>query len=164
VLIERRQAAAPYGARTAAADRDLGVVLPVGMRRWPAPRICWAACAGTCRRDHDLRPVPQYDLLLTCSRRWLAALSLALAHALGLPVRAATEDRDMTAALGVNPSWLFRACFSSARRFGFAGALQPARAGESEHGPDDHRRCFVVTVVGGLGSIRGALWRRLSWA
>jgi branched-chain amino acid transport system permease protein len=73
-------------------------------------------------------------------------------------VRAATEDRDMTAALGVNPSWLFSGVFFvGALLAGLAGALQlPREPANLNMDLTIIADVFVVTVVGGLGSIRGA--------
>jgi branched-chain amino acid transport system permease protein len=106
------------------------------------------------------QPVPQYDLLLIAlAPLVLAALSLALARTRwGLLVRAATEDRDMTAALGVNPSWLFSGVFFvGALLAGLAGALQlPREPANLNMDLTIIADVFVVTVVGGLGSIRGA--------
>ena len=106
------------------------------------------------------QPVPQYDLLLiVLAPVVLAFLSLALAHTRwGLLVRAATEDREMTAALGVNPSWLFSGVFFvGALLAGLAGALQlPREPANLNMDLTIIADVFVVTVVGGLGSIRGA--------
>jgi len=106
------------------------------------------------------QPVPQYDLLLiVLAPVVLAALSLALTRTRwGLLVRAATEDREMTAALGINPSWLFSGVFFvGAVLAGLAGALQlPREPANLNMDLAVIADVFVVTVVGGLGSIRGA--------
>ncbi|HYL25115.1 MAG TPA: ABC transporter permease, partial [Burkholderiales bacterium] len=103
---------------------------------------------------------PRYDLLLMA----LGPLVFALLHALltrtrwGTLVRAATEDREMTAALGVNQRWLFTGIFAlGALLAGAAGALavprEPASLAVDLAAISD---AFVVVVVGGLGSIPGA--------
>jgi len=72
------------------------------------------------------RAVPQYDLLLIAlAPLVLIALTLLLERTRwGVLVRAATEDREMTAALGVNQAWLFPAVFFvGASLAGLAGAL-----------------------------------------
>ena len=106
------------------------------------------------------QPVPQYDLLLiVLAPVVLTVLSLALSRTRwGLLVRAATEDRDMTASLGVNPSWLFSGVFFvGALLAGLAGALQlPREPANLNMDLTIIAEVFVVTVVGGLGSIRGA--------
>jgi branched-chain amino acid transport system permease protein len=78
-------------------------------------------------------------------------------------VRAATEDRDMASALGVNQKWLFTSVFAlGAALAGLGGALQvprePATLGMDLQVISD---AFVVVVVGGLGSIPGAFFAAL---
>ncbi|HKW81327.1 MAG TPA: ABC transporter permease, partial [Casimicrobiaceae bacterium] len=106
------------------------------------------------------RPVPQYDLLLIAlAPIVLVALTLVFSRTRwGLLVRAATEDRDMTAALGVNPSWLFSSVFFvGALLAGLAGALQlPREPANLNIDLAVIADVFVVTVIGGLGSIAGA--------
>jgi len=73
-------------------------------------------------------------------------------------VRAATQDREMVGALGVNQAWLFTAVFALGSMLaGLGGALQlprePANLGLDLTTIGD---AFVVVVVGGLGSIPGA--------
>jgi branched-chain amino acid transport system permease protein len=103
---------------------------------------------------------PQYDLFLI----FLGPVVLVLLHFLlqktrwGILVRAATEDREMAAALGINQRWLFTGVFVlGAMLAGLGGALQiprePATLNVDLHVISD---AFVVVVVGGLGSIPGA--------
>jgi branched-chain amino acid transport system permease protein len=73
-------------------------------------------------------------------------------------VRAATQDREMLGALGVNPRHLFTAVFAlGCALAGLGGALQlprePAHLGLDMATIGD---AFVVVVVGGMGSIPGA--------
>jgi branched-chain amino acid transport system permease protein len=62
-------------------------------------------------------PIPQYDLLLIALGPIVLGLMWLLLNRTrwGILVRAATLDREMVAALGVNQSWLFTTVFSSAR-------------------------------------------------
>ena len=103
---------------------------------------------------------PQYDLFLIA----LGPLVFALLHfALqktrwGILVRAATEDREMAGALGINQRRLFTSVFAlGALLAGFGGAAaiprEPASLGTDLSVVSD---AFVVVVVGGLGSIPGA--------
>jgi len=73
-------------------------------------------------------------------------------------VRAATQDRDMVAALGVNQKWLFTSVFAlGVFLAALGGALQIPR--DAVHHALDLRiivDVFVVVVIGGLGSIIGA--------
>ena len=104
--------------------------------------------------------VPAYDLLLIAAGPLvLIGLWWLLAHTrFGVLVRAATENRVMAAALGINERVLFTSVFAlGAGLAGLAGALQlprePASLGMDLSIIAD---AFVVTVIGGLGSIPGA--------
>jgi branched-chain amino acid transport system permease protein len=76
----------------------------------------------------------------------------------GILVRAATQDRDMVASLGVNQKWLFTSVFAvGVFLAALGGALQIPR--DAVHHAMDLRiivEVFVVVVIGGLGSILGA--------
>ena len=106
------------------------------------------------------RRFPQYDLFLIA----LGPLVFIGLHLLlrktrwGILVRAATEDREMTGALGVNQRWLFTAVFAlGAALAGLGGALAiPREPANLEIDLSVVSDAFVVVVVGGLGSIPGA--------
>jgi branched-chain amino acid transport system permease protein len=106
------------------------------------------------------RLLPSYDLFLICiGPIVLLILHLALAKTrFGRLVRAATQDREMVGALGVNQAILFTSVFAlGAMLAGFGGALQIAR--EPANLATDLIAigdAFVVVVVGGMGSITGA--------
>jgi branched-chain amino acid transport system permease protein len=76
----------------------------------------------------------------------------------GVLVRAATQDREMVGALGVNQAVLFTAAlFLGAFLAGLGGALQvPRVAINTQMDITIITEVFVVTVVGGMGSITGA--------
>ena len=103
---------------------------------------------------------PQYDLFMIA----LGPLVLLGLHALltrtrwGILVRAATEDREMAAALGVNQRRLFTTVFAlGAFLAGLGGALQiPREPASLAVDLTVIADAFVVVVVGGLGSIPGA--------
>ncbi|MBL8310599.1 MAG: ABC transporter permease [Burkholderiales bacterium] len=106
------------------------------------------------------RAVPSYDLLLIVlgGLVLLALTALLRRTRFGLLLRAATEDREMTDALGVNQRLLFTAVFALGGFLaGLGGALQlprePASLGMDLAIIAD---VFVVVVVGGLGSLPGA--------
>src|SRR2546423_12936624 len=106
------------------------------------------------------RRFPSYDLfLIAMGPIVLAALHFALARTrFGRLVRAATQDREMVGALGVNQAMLFTVVFVlGAFLAGFGGALQVARE-PANLGLDliVISDAFVVVVVGGMGSITGA--------
>ncbi|HTT38749.1 MAG TPA: ABC transporter permease [Burkholderiales bacterium] len=76
----------------------------------------------------------------------------------GTLVRAATEDREMTGALGVNQRWLFTSVvLLGSCLAGLGGALQiPKEAVNLQMDLHIITEAFVVVVIGGLGSIAGA--------
>src|ERR1700750_2523468 len=104
--------------------------------------------------------IPSYDLFLIV----LGPVVLGILWLLfqrtrwGVLVRAATQDRDMVAALGVNQKWLFTSVFAvGVFLAALGGALQIPR--DAVHHAMDLRiivDVFVVVVMGGLGSIIGA--------
>jgi ABC-type branched-subunit amino acid transport system permease subunit len=106
------------------------------------------------------RQLPSYDLfLIFVGPLVLLILHFALARTrFGRLVRAATQDREMVGALGVNQSILFTSVFAlGAALAGLGGALQVAR--EPANLATDLvaiSDAFVVVVVGGMGSITGA--------
>jgi branched-chain amino acid transport system permease protein len=106
------------------------------------------------------RRFPTYDLfLIVVGPLVLGLLWLLLTRTRwGTLVRAATQDREMVGALGVNQAWLFTAVFALGTMLaGLGGALQlprePANLGLDLLTIGD---AFVVVVVGGMGSIPGA--------
>jgi branched-chain amino acid transport system permease protein len=106
------------------------------------------------------RNFPSYDLfLIAVSPLVLLLLHLMLARTrFGRLIRAATQDREMVGALGVNQAMLFTVVFVlGAFLAGFGGALQVARE-PANLGLDlvVISDAFVVVVVGGMGSITGA--------
>jgi branched-chain amino acid transport system permease protein len=103
---------------------------------------------------------PEYNL-------FLVGLDLAVLGGLwllfrrtrwGTLVRAATEDRETVAALGVNEAWLFTGVFALGSALaGLGGALTLPR--EPVHNAMDLQiiaEAFVVVVIGGMGSLPGA--------
>jgi branched-chain amino acid transport system permease protein len=106
------------------------------------------------------QPFPAYDLFLLVVGPAVLALLWWLMHRTGWgrAVRAATEDREMVAALGVNQAWLFTAVFAlGAALAGLGGALQlPREPASLELDLSILGSAFVVVVVGGMGSLTGA--------
>jgi branched-chain amino acid transport system permease protein len=106
------------------------------------------------------RHLPSYDLfLIFVGPLVLLGLHLTLARMrFGRLIRAATQDREMVGALGVNQAILFSSVFAlGAALAGLGGALQIAR--EPANLSMDLTAitdAFVVVVVGGMGSISGA--------
>ena len=105
------------------------------------------------------QPFPTYDLLLI----GLGPLVLAFLWVLfrrtawGVLVRAATQDREMVAALGVNQKWLFTSVFAlGVFLAGLGGALElPRQAANHTMDLQVITEALVVVVIGGLGSVPG---------
>lgn len=105
--------------------------------------------------------VPAYNLLVI-------AASLVVAAALGLflqrtktgrIVRATAENRDMAEGLGVNASRIFALVFTVGCMLGTVGGalVVPSSAASLEMAVELVVESFAVVVIGGLGSMRGAL-------
>ena len=106
------------------------------------------------------RQFPAYDLFLI----FVGPVVLGLVWLLltrtrwGTLVRAATQDREMLGALGVNQAWLFTAVFALGSMLaGLGGALQlPREPANLDMDLSAIGSAFVIVVVGGMGSIPGA--------
>jgi branched-chain amino acid transport system permease protein len=105
--------------------------------------------------------VPTYNLLVI-------AASLGIAAALGLflertnagrIVRATAENRDMAEGLGVNASKIFALVFTVGCMLGTVGGalVVPSSAASLDMAVELVVEAFAVVVIGGLGSMRGAL-------
>ena len=105
-------------------------------------------------------PIPEYDLaLIAIGPAVLAAVWLIFHRTRwGVLVRAATQDREMLGALGVNQALLFSsAFFLGSFLAGLGGALQiPREAISLQMDLNIIAEAFVVVVIGGMGSVTGA--------
>ena len=106
-------------------------------------------------------PYPVYRLVIIVAGLLVAAgLYLLINHTrLGMRIRAGASNRSMIAALGVNIRWLYSLVFAlGALLAGFAGVMAaPVFAVESGMGESILILTFVVIVIGGIGSVKGAL-------
>ncbi|MEM7299518.1 MAG: ABC transporter permease [Pseudomonadota bacterium] len=105
-------------------------------------------------------PIPKYDIVLLVITPIIAlALWYLMSRTrLGVLVRAATQDREMVSALGVNQAWLFTGVFALGSALaGLGGALQLPKGG-ADLLMDFNilAPVFVVVVIGGMGSLPGA--------
>ena len=104
--------------------------------------------------------LPEYDIaLILIAPLILIGLWLLLHRTRwGILVRAATEDREMSDALGVNQSRLFSSVFFLGSCLaGLGGAIQLPKGGANLlMDLNVIAAAFVVVVVGGMGSIPGA--------
>jgi branched-chain amino acid transport system permease protein len=105
--------------------------------------------------------VPVYTVLVVVIAPLVAlAMWYLLYHTkTGKVVRATSSDREMADALGINMAALFTLVFAfGAMLAGFAGALAgPVRTVFPGLGTEVIIESFVVVVIGGLGSLWGAL-------
>ncbi len=103
---------------------------------------------------------PSYELLLIGVGPLVLGLLWLVMHRtrFGVLVRAATQDREMVGALGVNQARLFTTTlFLGAFLAGLGGALQIPRLPANSHMDlSIITDAFVVTVIGGMGSVTGA--------
>ena len=121
-----------------------------------APRF--AGLKGAVQIGEDFFPVYQLVMIAVGPLVWLG-LHLFLKHsAPGRRLRAATQDRHMLAALGVNPKPLMLgAVVLGCALAGLGGALQlPKEPATLQMDLNVIVETFVVVVTGGLGSIGGA--------
>ena len=105
--------------------------------------------------------VPVYNLIVIAAG---LAIALGMGYMLartrfGRIIRATAENREMSEALGVNMRAVYVKVFTLGTVLGtLGGALViPATAAMSEMGIDLIVEAFAVVVIGGLGSMRGAL-------
>jgi branched-chain amino acid transport system permease protein len=105
--------------------------------------------------------VPVYNLIVIAASVAIAAgLGYMLTRtAFGRIIRAAADNREMAEALGVDMRSVYARVFTLGAALGtLGGALViPATAAMSEMGIELIVEAFAVVVIGGLGSMRGAL-------
>lgn len=105
--------------------------------------------------------IPTYNLLVI-----LASIAIAVLLGIflqrtrfGRILRATAENRDMSAALGVNVKWVYASVFTLGTMLGTVGGalVVPTSAASLDMAVDLVVEAFAVVVIGGLGSMRGAL-------
>jgi branched-chain amino acid transport system permease protein len=105
--------------------------------------------------------VPVYNLIVIAASLAIAAGIgwLLTRTAFGRIMRASADNREMAEALGVDMRWMYVRVFTLGTMLGtLGGALViPATAAMSEMGIELIVEAFAVVVIGGLGSMRGAL-------
>jgi branched-chain amino acid transport system permease protein len=127
----------------------------------------------------DVHGVPMPDILsasirLTDTlsypvyRLWMSGVCLAIAAAmywliqrtrLGMTIRAGASNREMVQSLGINIQLLYRLVFALGIALAaFAGMIAaPVSSVFPGMGNQVLIICFVVVVIGGIGSVKGAL-------
>jgi branched-chain amino acid transport system permease protein len=105
--------------------------------------------------------VPTYNLMVIAASIVLAgALGLFLRRtALGKIIRATAENRDMAEGLGANANRIYTLVFTAGCVLGTIGGalVVPASAASLDMAVELIVEAFAVVVIGGLGSMRGAL-------
>src|ERR1700686_4165505 len=103
---------------------------------------------------------PLYRLVIILSTLIVALLLylLVMRTRIGMLIRAGASNREMVAALGINIKLLFTLVFGlGAVLAGFAGMMQaPILTVQIGMGENILIVAFVVIIIGGIGSIRGA--------
>jgi branched-chain amino acid transport system permease protein len=103
---------------------------------------------------------PVYRLVIIVATLAIAGLMYALVMRtrLGMLIRAGASNREMVGALGINIKLLYTLVFGlGAALAGFAGVMQaPILTVQIGMGENILILAFVVIIIGGIGSIRGA--------
>jgi branched-chain amino acid transport system permease protein len=103
---------------------------------------------------------PLYRLVIILATLLIAGLLyvMVMRTRLGMLVRAGASNREMVGALGVNIKLLYTLVFGlGAALAGFAGVMQaPILTVQIGMGENILILAFVVIIIGGIGSIRGA--------
>ena len=104
---------------------------------------------------------PLYNLFISAACLVVAALLFVLLRRtkLGMMIRAGASNREMVQSLGIDINFLFRVVFAlGVALAGFAGMMAaPASSVYPGMGNQVLIICFVVVVIGGIGSVIGAL-------
>ncbi|MBU3611037.1 branched-chain amino acid ABC transporter permease [Polynucleobacter wuianus] len=113
--------------------------------------------------------IPLTDVMVYPTYRlFISAMCIALAVGmyliftktkLGMMIRAGSVNREMTQSLGINIKFLYRVVFAAGVAIAaFAGMVAaPVSSVYPGMGQGILIICFVVVVIGGIGSIKGAL-------
>jgi branched-chain amino acid transport system permease protein len=105
--------------------------------------------------------VPTYNVLVILASIAIAAgIGLFLQRTrFGRILRATAENREMSQALGVNTRWMNTSVFTIGTMLGTVGGalVVPTAAASLDMPVELVVEAFAVVVIGGLGSMRGAL-------
>ena len=105
--------------------------------------------------------VPTYNVLVIVASILIAAGigSFLKQTRFGRILRATAENREMSQALGVNVRWMYASVFTLGTILGTVGGalVVPTAAASLDMPVELVVEAFAVVVIGGLGSMRGAL-------
>jgi branched-chain amino acid transport system permease protein len=109
----------------------------------------------------DLMTYPVYRLFISGVCLALAAGMYAVISRtrLGMMIRAGASNREMVSALGIDVKQLYRVMFAAGVALAVLAGMLAAPVSSVYPGMGNQVLiiCFVVVVIGGLGSVRGAL-------
>jgi branched-chain amino acid transport system permease protein len=163
IVLLRRIYAAPEIFQLVATFGVVLIVQDLALQIW-GPQELFAPRAPGLKGSVEIAGalVPQYSLFVLVVGPAVFALLWWLLKRTrwGVWIRASSQDREMAGALGLNEPWLFTSVFAlGAFLAGLAGALQiPRETVNLQMDLSILVEAFVVVVVGGLGSVTGALW------
>ena len=110
----------------------------------------------------ELMTYPVYRLFVSavCVAVAVALFWVIARTRLGMMIRAGASDREMVQAMGIDIQFLYRVVFSvGVALAALAGAIAaPVSSVYPGMGNQVLIICFVVVVIGGIGSIRGAMF------
>ena len=108
-----------------------------------------------------LMSYPVYRLFMSaaCVAVALALYAVISRTRVGMMIRAGATNREMVASLGIDVKKLFRAMFAAGVALAVLAGMIAAPVSSVYPGMGNQVLiiCFVVVVIGGIGSVRGAL-------
>ena len=119
-----------------------------------------AILAGTLALG-DVMTYPVYRLFISgvCLLLALGMYFIFTRTRIGMMIRAGSTNREMVQSLGIDIKFLYRVVFAAGMAIAVLAGMVAAPASSVYPGMGDTVLiiCFVVVVIGGIGSIRGAL-------
>ncbi len=109
----------------------------------------------------EMMTYPIYRLFISgvCLALALAMYLVFTRTRLGMMIRAGSANREMVQSLGIDIKFLYRVVFAAGMAIAVLAGMVAAPVSSVYPGMGDTVLiiCFVVVVIGGIGSIRGAL-------
>lgn len=109
----------------------------------------------------DVMTYPVYRLFISavCLALALGLYLIFSRTRLGMMIRAGASNREMVQSLGIDIKFLYRVVFAAGVALAALAGMVAAPVSSVYPGMGNHVLiiCFVVVVIGGIGSIRGAL-------
>jgi branched-chain amino acid transport system permease protein len=109
----------------------------------------------------DVMTYPVYRLFISgvCLALALGMYVVFTRTRLGMMIRAGSTNREMVQSLGIDIKFLYRVVFAAGMAIAVLAGMVAAPVSSVYPGMGDTVLiiCFVVVVIGGIGSIRGAL-------